>query len=67
MLQEFHSTNKVPYFCNLTLLCVAFQRMPDTLTIFLYNRPFSNITYHSEAPRGYVPEFIEEDTCKSMK
>ena len=24
--------------------------MPDVLTIFLYNRPFSNITDHSEAP-----------------
>jgi len=67
MLQECYSTNKLPYFCNLTLLCVMFQGMPDALTIFLYNRPFFNITDdldHSEAPRRYVPESIEEDTCK---
>jgi len=36
--------------------------MPDALTIFLYNRPFFNITYHSEAPRGYVQDSTEEDT-----
>jgi hypothetical protein len=66
MLQEFYPTNKVPYFCNITL-CVTFLRMPDALTIFLYNRPFFNITHHSEAPRGYVPESIEEDTCKLIK
>jgi len=41
--------------------------MPDALTIFLYNRPFSNITYHSEAARGYVPDPTEEDTCKTIK
>ena len=60
-------TNKLSYFCNLTLFCVTSQRMPDALTIFLYNRPFFNITDdldHSEAPRRYVPESIEEDTCK---
>jgi len=49
------------------LLCVTFQRMPDALSIFLYNRPFFYTTHHSEAPRVYVPEFIEEDTSKSMK
>jgi len=38
--------------------------MPDTLTIFVYNWPFSNITDHSEAPRNYVPEATDEDTCK---
>jgi len=57
-------TNKLPYFCNLMLLCVTSQRMPDALTIFLYNRPFFNITDHSEAPRSYVPEATDEDTCK---
>jgi len=60
-------TNKLSYFCNLTLLCVTSQRKPDALSIFLYNRPFSNITHHSEAPRGYVPDFAEEDTCKTIK
>jgi len=38
--------------------------MPDALTIFVYNRPFSNINSHSEAPRNYVPEATDEDTCK---
>jgi len=50
-------TNKLSYFRNLTLLCVTSQRMPDALTISLYNRQFSNITHHSEAPRGYVPDY----------
>ena len=67
MLQAFYPINKAPYFCKLTFLCVMFHEMPDALTIFLYNRPFFNITDdldHSEAPRRYVPESIEEDTCK---
>jgi len=38
--------------------------MPDALTIFLYNWLFFNIKHHSEAPRGYVPEATDEDTCK---
>jgi len=59
-------SNKLSYFCNLTLLCVTSQRMPDALTIFVYNRPFFNITYPSEAPRGYFPEATDEDTCKLM-
>ena len=67
MLQKCYSTNKLSYFCNITLLCVMFHGMPDALTIFLYNRPFCNITYHSEAPRGYVLDFTEEDTCKLIK
>ena len=60
-------SNKLSYFCNLTLLCVTSQWMSDALNIFLYNRPFFNITNHSEAPRGYVPDSTEEDTCKTMK
>jgi len=57
-------TNKLSYFCNLTLLYVTSQRMPDALIIFLYNRPFFYITHHSEAPRSYVPEARDEDICK---
>ena len=43
-------TNKLSYFYNLTLLCVTSQRMPDVLTIFLYNQPFFNISITRKLP-----------------